>query len=1546
MAQHEKSEKALHDLLEIIRFTESLSATLYRQPDQEAILRTVMEECRRSKRYTTSILLLSDDRTALKVAGTSLAPRMLEELEKAASTKLGDYRIDPDKSKVYGRVVREGETVLADGRDILQDLFPQTLASVLLKVFGKIGQQRSVITPLRRRGEVIGVLSLTAPEMAEEFIPSVRNLAQHLSAALEFIEEQTERLRASDALEQEEERWRVLIENTAEAIVVLDTDAMVRYASPALEQTFGFDPNEVVGKSAFDFVHPDDAPRIKEAFADAVGTPGYSTSLQFRHRHKDGSWRTVALTGRNLLDHPSVKGIVLNYRDITERLEADQEQQRLVAELEERNRVVTEANKELEKAMEELARAHNDIQIHWHELEAANDELRDTQAQLLDANEKLRQSEEQHRSLVENAGTPITFYDPDGQFLLVNAQAAAMLGSSPEALIGKTLYDIAPEIADNTMDRMRQVIDTGKGLDFEEYLELPSGRFWLRSNMQPVKDREGEIVAVQVISQDITERKEAERALAEREKEYSTLVNLSPDGIVVLKGTTIAFMNERAAQMIEYPASECVGQDFVKLMMDNPPEGLAEGELAAIVTDMETTARDHKSSLILSIPIRTGGGYERWIEITTNPIEYRGEEARLSFIRDVTDRKQAAENIERLNAILSALRKIGRLLLWETDPQQLIQAACDTLTKTRGYTGAWMALMDPSGRVYATAESGLGETFSALQAELDRGSLPPCARTALAAPRAAVVESTTDECSRCLNRAACADCGSVSIRLQYGSDVYGVACLSSPIHYTADEEERALIEEVAGDIAFGLHNIALEGKRKEAEEEIRAQHDEIRIHSHELEAANDELRQAQMQLIEANRMLRQSEEKYRTIFENANDEIIYLDKFGSIIDRNKKAEDMLGYTLEEVIGKHIRDLDGLTGGGLPGMMNLIQQIMSGEIAEGISEFRMRHKNGSTVYAEASISTLRKEDKLEGILIILRDVTERKQMEDRIRQYSEELEQRFEELQAAYEKLQVLDKMKDNFLSTVSHELRTPLTSIKSFAEILLTYDNDRDTQVEFLGIINEESDRLTRLINDVLDISKIEAGRIQWETAELDIPEIIEMAVSATHSLSAQAELDVIVKDMPNLPTVWGDRDRIVQVMTNLLSNAVKFTPPNGKIIINAEPFESDPSLNGPDMVKISVTDTGIGIAPEDQITVFDKFHQVGDTLKDKPKGTGLGLSICKEIVEHYGGTIWVESELNKGSTFSFTLPIVEAYPEGLEIADQALPAAAPPLPEPLPPPETPQVIEDMVNEIEGVLEEPEAEPEPLRPGHLGGLILVVDDEAHIRRLLSHELAQRGYDVIEAANGNEAITLTRKHFPDLITLDVLMPDINGLDVTAVLRSDPETKDIPIIIISVMEYQERALEIGADDYVHKPFDTEDILEKIGRLLRKPPATILVVDDDKALVRSIKYELEMRGYSVQTAYDGEDGLRVLSRLRPDLIVLDLKMPGMHGYDFMRAVRSSSEEADIPIIVLTGIEIKDGKDQALSMGAAGYVTKSGGLRELFEAIDAILEQGEPEG
>ncbi len=360
---------------------------------------------------------------------------------------------------------------------------------------------------------------------------------------------------------------------------------------------------------------------------------------------------------------------------------------------------------------------------------------------------------------------------------------------------------------------------------------------------------------------------------------------------------------------------------------------------------------------------------------------------------------------------------------------------------------------------------------------------------------------------------------------------------------------------------------------------------------------------------------------------------------------------------------------------------------------------------------------------------------------------------FEEARTARQAAEEADAAKSSFLSTVSHELRTPLTSVLGFAKIIrrrleerlfpLIPEDDRKIAqtkqqvLDNLGVVVSEGERLTKLIDDVLDLAKIEAGKFTWNMASVSMAQVIERATSATSSLFEAKKLNLVTDVEPNLPSITGDQDRLIQVVINLISNAVKFT--------DAGSIKCAVRREAEDLV-VSVTDSGIGIAPADQPKVFEKFKQVGDTLTDKPKGTGLGLPICKEIVEYHGGRISVESVPGKGSTFSFTLPIA-----GKSGQLELLPARR-------------NIdIESLVRQLrETVSSQHPAEKS----------ILVVDDDANIRSLLQQELTEAGYAVRLAEDGRKALALIREEMPGLVILDVMMPEMNGFDVAARAQERP------------------------------------------------------------------------------------------------------------------------------------------------------------------------------
>ncbi len=369
------------------------------------------------------------------------------------------------------------------------------------------------------------------------------------------------------------------------------------------------------------------------------------------------------------------------------------------------------------------------------------------------------------------------------------------------------------------------------------------------------------------------------------------------------------------------------------------------------------------------------------------------------------------------------------------------------------------------------------------------------------------------------------------------------------------------------------------------------------------------------------------------------DTLLVIDSDTRITMCNTSVTTMLGYEPHEVIGQKAdllftnEVLDGHDG-ETP-LEVLVATCSRCAVGTG------KRKNGDTFPVEI-ISGVTKSRS--GAVILLRDISERIAVQRRLAEHRTHLQERTDELERAYAELKQLDAMKDHFLSLVSHELRTPLTSIRSFSEILLNYEEiDRDQVREFLEIINAESQRLTRLINDVLDLARMEAGRMAWNDTVLSIEDIIRDIARTHAALLAQKGLRLSIQIQPDLLPVQADRDRITQVITNLLGNAIKFSPQEGLITIFAESFEEECAATVVQWVRVGIRDEGEGIDPSEHSIIFEKFRQGTSASSELTiSGTGLGLPICKEIIEHYGGRIWVESEKGKGSVFLFTFPVID----------------------------------------------------------------------------------------------------------------------------------------------------------------------------------------------------------------------------------------------------------------------------------------------------------------
>jgi signal transduction histidine kinase/CheY-like chemotaxis protein len=387
---------------------------------------------------------------------------------------------------------------------------------------------------------------------------------------------------------------------------------------------------------------------------------------------------------------------------------------------------------------------------------------------------------------------------------------------------------------------------------------------------------------------------------------------------------------------------------------------------------------------------------------------------------------------------------------------------------------------------------------------------------------------------------------------------------------------------------------------------------------------------------------------------------------------------------------------------------------------------------------------------------------RDELEQAVERRTRDLQTALSHLRSTHQELKRLDQVKTNFLANVTHELRTPLTSIRSFAEILLKFpDEESANREEFLQIIATEADRLARLIEDVLDITKIESGHMDWSFSSVEVASLLSFCARSVGPLAAAKNLSLRLELPSALPPVRADRDRIAQVLNNLLANALKFTE-RGEITVGA--------AAGDEHVRVYVSDTGPGIPEAEREQIFEKFHQISNGLAAKPRGTGLGLAISAEIVASHGGRIWVDSAPGRGSTFHFTLPV-----DRMET------------------------------------------PPPAPPRARRRVVLVADSDPAARGEHAGALEEAGYAVIEAGDGREALRLAAQRRPDLICIDLLTRDMSGLAVLRALRAGKDTSSIPVIIVSVMEDKEWALQLGAACHLVKPVAATDLVAAAAQAL---------------------------------------------------------------------------------------------------------------------------------
>jgi PAS domain S-box-containing protein len=644
--------------------------------------------------------------------------------------------------------------------------------------------------------------------------------------------------------------------------------------------------------------------------------------------------------------------------------------------------------------------------------------------------------------------------------------------------------------------------------------------------------------------------------------------------------------------------------------------------------------------------------------------------------------------------------------------------------------------------------------------------------------------------------------------------------------------------------------------------------------------------------------LRDSEDRYRKLFElNPHPVWVYDRATLGFLAVNRAAIQQYGYSQEEFLAMTIRDIRPQED--IPTLLNSVAAVRDGEQKSGV--WRHRTRDGRIIDVEITSYSFTFAER-EADFVIAVDISDRKRIEEERRKFTVSLETANRELEFRNREVERATQLKSKFLSSMSHELRTPLNAIVGFSDLLAeeTAGQLNEKQKRFVNHIKQGSAHLLQLINDILDLSKIEAGQLELRCEQFLVEEALPEVLSTIRPLAMAKNIDLQQKLGTDRP-VYADRVRFKQIMYNLLSNAVKFTPKGGRIEIDC--FESE------DQVCLSVTDNGIGIRPEDQQVVFEEFRQVEGGRDSVNEGTGLGLAISKRLVEQQGGKISLFSEPGKGSRFTFTLP-------GGSNTSR---------------PEPTNLPSSLAATTSGSSGKP--------------LILVVDDEASARELVASYLTPE-YRIAIAESGAEAVDKAQHLQPDAITLDLSMPGGSGFEALVTLKKSPETENIPIIIVSIVDQEKVGFALGAADYLIKPIRKPVLLETIRKHVpiysNDSSGVVLLVDDDPRTLEMLEESLGSAGYETQSVQSGARALEVLSSKPVRAVLLDLLMPGMDGFEVIRHVREQATLKELPILVMTAKTLAPEEIALLKRETQAVLQKNGSWEQQLMVEVARVVQG----
>jgi PAS domain S-box-containing protein len=617
---------------------------------------------------------------------------------------------------------------------------------------------------------------------------------------------------------------------------------------------------------------------------------------------------------------------------------------------------------------------------------------------------------------------------------------------------------------------------------------------------------------------------------------------------------------------------------------------------------------------------------------------------------------------------------------------------------------------------------------------------------------------------------------------------------------------------------------------------------------------------------ERTRELEQLTRRHGSILDGAGEGIVGLDRSGQLTFANPAAASLLGQAPDELVGRSFHQVTqphNADGEPIPADLDPVAEALADGHLRGVTDGTYRRADGTDFSVELTVAPISGAAEVTGAVVMFRDVTERR----------------------------AVDRMKDEFVSVVSHELRTPLTSLRGALGLLqggLLREAEPKAQ-RMVHIAVESTDRLIRLINDILDVERIASGKLALHRQAWPAANLVGRAVAEMRGLATQAEVRVEIGAV--VGTVDADADRIVQTVANLLSNAIKFSPAHSIVHVAAEERGSE--------VVFCVSDQGTGIPADQHEAVFGRFAQVDASDTREKEGSGLGLAICRGIIEQHGGRIWVHSEPGAGTTFYFTLPVVgtSSDPQTPPDGDASVPT-----------------------------------------------VLVCEDDPATRAVISDLLCAHGYAVLGAASGEEALTLAAQRVPAAVLMDLTLPGQDGWTAIAGLRADPRTRHVPVLIVSGA--LPGPAPVGVAAWLTKPLDVAGLLVALQDAIVDggPRPCVLIVEDDPALTQVLAALFAEHGVMAVHAHTARDALRLSHDVAPDLLLLDLLLPDSDGFALVDWLREDPRLCRVPVVVYSALELDEDDKQRLRLGPTQFFTKARTdpnevERQVLELLDTVV-------